>query len=334
MNNKLLFEFVRYKEWDRLGGAFTEFAQPLKIQISEERLATIAVGIQWRLLSKDSCQFIFNSSIHHDKYLICVARLALILPLIKAFHLSSHYLSGEIFISLDDWAQASGLTFCSNRQDSVLIPDGDFLHSYGYRQTMLDFMVNSPPWAMRKPVAFWRGNTTGVRQGESWRDLPRIQLCQIARQSESQSLFDVGISAFAQVSKKEAKEIKAAGLVRDFVPITDCVRSKYQIDIDGNSNAWSGLFQKLLSGSTVLKVDSPNQFRQWYYDKLVPWVNFVPVKSDLSDLVDKVHWLIAHDDEAQKIGLAGKELALSLSYESELKNTILKINKALKHIEE
>ena len=101
------------------------------------------------------------------------------------------------------------------------------------------------------------------------------------------------------------------------------------MDIDGNSNAWSALFQKLLSGSVVLKVDSSSNFRQWYYDELIPWKNFVPIKSDMSDLIEKVHWLLDHDDEARQIGENGAKLAYQLTYERELDMALINIKKAL-----
>ena len=49
------------------------------------------------------------------------------------------------------------------------------------------------------------------------------------------------------------------------------------------SNSWSGLFTKLLTGSTVLKVESPMGFRQWYYDRLKPFEHYVPVRPDLAE---------------------------------------------------
>jgi hypothetical protein len=107
-------------------------------------------------------------------------------------------------------------------------------------------------------------------------------------------------------------------------------RYKYQIDIDGNSNAWSALFQKLLSGSAVLKIASPHNFRQWYYDELTPWVNYVPVKADMSDLVEKINWLIDHEDEAMQIGINGRQLASKLTYDEELNKALINIHKALK----
>jgi spore maturation protein CgeB len=76
-------------------------------------------------------------------------------------------------------------------------------------------------------------------------------------------------------------------------------------------------------------VASPQNFRQWYYDELVPWVNFVPIQADMSDLVDKVDWLLVHDEEARKIGENGAKLARKLSYEQELDKAFMNINKAL-----
>ena len=95
--------------------------------------------------------------------------------------------------------------------------------------------------------------------------------------------------------------------MRAYIPDHTLAFFRYHIDIDGASNAWRSLFLKLLSGSPVVKVESAWGFRQWYYDRLVPWVNYVPVRSDLADFIEAVEWIKAHDDEAQKIGQAGRE---------------------------
>lgn len=330
MNIKALTKFVIAKKWDLASELLSQNSDFLKIELCEEALITPGNVVQWRLKSRDACKFVLNVSTPHTQYQACLTRLVLLLPIIRNFHQSKHFQSGGILINLGDWAEAEGLAFCSNLDNSILIPDIDFLSSLGYQQTMLNFMVNSPPWAMRQPIAFWRGNTTGVRIGDSWRGLPRVQLCKLAKKVQHQHLFDVGISSFAQLSKREAKEVKLAKLAKDFVPISECVRYKFQIDIDGNSNAWSALFQKLLTGSVVLKVSSPYGFRQWYYDELVPWTNFVPIKSDLSDLVDKVSWLVENDEKAREIGASGRDLALSLSHQKEIDKAVVKISQALK----
>ncbi len=287
-------------------------------------------GVQWVLKDKECGEFIFDKSMPKDRSQFFVTRLVLLLPLIKAFHGSQYFCEGTVFINLDDSADAAGLAFCSNRADSILIPDTDFLNSHGYRQSRIDFEIDAPSWKERLPIVFWRGTTTGVRTGVSWHSLPRLNLCELSNQVQHQSLFDVGVSSLAQVSKSEAKEIVEARYIRNFVPLSSSNQYKYQIDIDGNTNAWSALFQKLLSGSVVLKIASPHDFRQWYYDELKPWVNYVPIKSDMSDLVEKIHWLIDHDDEAMEIGINGRKLASKLSYDEELNKALININRALK----
>jgi Glycosyl transferase family 90 len=77
------------------------------------------------------------------------------------------------------------------------------------------------------------------------------------------------------------------------------------------------LFQKLLTGSPVLKVASPDGYRQWLYGLLHTRIDYIPVASDSSDLVEKTRWVLATEDAAQEIGERGRALALSLTYESQ-----------------
>lgn len=227
--------------------------------------------------------------------------------------------AGTVLLNTDDYAPAPGLAFSDSRPDRWLIPDPVFLAERAYARTALHYRLNDLPWAERRRVAFWRGSTTGGEIGcGSWEELDRVRLCRIA--AEHPALFDAGLAGIAQMSPADAAAIKESGLVRDFVPDTRFNEYAYQIDIDGNSNSWPGLFQKLQTGSPVLKVTSRHGYRQWYYDRLVPWENYVPVETDLSDLVDNVQWLIAHDDEARRIGAAGRALAASMTLAQEIEN--------------
>ena len=243
---------------------------------------------------------------------------------------------GALDINVHDSAFAPGLAFCSNRADSLLIPDHDFIESQGYRKTIAAFDDAPVAWDTRRPVAFWRGSTTGYPadcadrlaghvSGE-WETLPRIRLCEIAKGHPY--LFDAGITSVVQTGDNAAA-IAARGVMRDVVPITNLHRYRWQIDVDGNSNAWSGFFQKLASGSPVLKVDSPFNDRQWYYDRLQPFVHFVPVRADLADLVEKVRWLRSNDEDARRIGEAGSAFARAMTVESEMKRARDAVDAAL-----
>ncbi len=45
------------------------------------------------------------------------------------------------------------------------------------------------------------------------------------------------------------------------------------------------------------------------YSQFKPWVHFVPIKRDFSDLIEQVQWAIQNDAEAQRIATAGLNLA-------------------------
>jgi hypothetical protein len=124
-------------------------------------------------------------------------------------------------------------------------------------------------------------------------------------------------------------EIEHSGFFRDWMPASGYAEYRVQIDIDGHTNSWPGLFQKLLTGSPVIKIASLGNYSQWYYDRLVPWSNYVPVAADMLDLVDKVRWLLHNDSEAEVIGQRGAELAHAMTYEAESLLAMKIIDKAM-----
>ena len=187
-------------------------------------------------------------------------------------------------------------------------------------------MVANPiPWHARIPKAFWRGSSTGIKRywppigadDVFW--LPRAEFCFRARSSTIAPYVDVALSRRAQIPDLETLQILSkSSLIADFVPKEQFAQYKYVFDIDGYSNSWAGLFTSLLTAACVLKIGSEHGFRQWYYDRLVPWTHYVPVSSDLSDLEDKVRWVLDNDDCAREIGNAGFLFAQSINYEAEL----------------
>jgi len=302
---------------------------PLKVNLSNNQYDINANFIIWKLVNTSELEFKINFDQDEELVKLVVERIFHLLPLMQEFHQSTLFRIGSIPINLGDYAEADGLAFCSNRDKQILIPDDGFVRTKGYEETRDFYKKNKVSWAQKKPIVFWRGATTGISPTGLWGDLQRIKLCSITQNPINQNLFDVGLSGVVQLSKHDANQIKGLGYLKQFVPINLANQYKYLIDIDGNSNAWSALFQKLLSGSVVLKVASPQNFRQWYYDELIPWVNFVPIEVDMSDLVEKVDWLLEHDEEARKIGENGAKLANKLSYERELDRAFMSINKAL-----
>jgi hypothetical protein len=80
---------------------------------------------------------------------------------------------------------------------------------------------------------------------------------------------------------------------------TEMVNYKYILDIDGYGSTWDGTAWKLNSGSVIFKSDS--RWKQWFYDEYKPWVHYIPVKDDFSDIDEQFEWCEAHQDECEKI---------------------------------
>jgi Glycosyl transferase family 90 len=270
-------------------------------------------GVRIRFLNRN-CIIGLNSQLRDPKQKVLRVRLMDSLSLLAACR---NVPNGSLWFNLHDIGEIPGLAFCDTRAEFKLVPDHTYLASYGQRDLARHYLEHDIPWSERIPRALWRGTTTGVPAGNSWRGLDRIALCELAAHHPDR--FDAGITDIVQINDAdEISAIRASGLMREFMPPSQFHRYRYQIDIDGNTNSWSGLFQKLLTGSAVMKVASRRGFRQWYYDRLVPWRNFVPVASDLSDLVDRHRWLVENDEAASNIGAAGRALALSMAPASEL----------------
>ena len=91
---------------------------------------------------------------------------------------------------------------------------------------------------------------------------------------------------------------------------SDFVSPAFSLD----GNGWSGRFHRLMmSNSAILK---STMMPEWYQSRIMPWVHFIPVKVDYTDLYDILAFFIGgpdgengHGHLGRKIGLQGQEWA-------------------------
>jgi hypothetical protein len=75
---------------------------------------------------------------------------------------------------------------------------------------------------------------------------------------------------------------------------------KYSIVIDIEGNGYSGRLKHLLwSHRPLLLVDRPH--KEFFFEFLQEWKHYIPVKRDLSDLVEKTKWCMNNYNEALQI---------------------------------
>jgi hypothetical protein len=92
----------------------------------------------------------------------------------------------------------------------------------------------------------------------------------------------------------------------DWVHDYEMINYKYILDIDGNSCTWDATAWKLNSGSVILKTES--RWRQWFYDDYLPWVHYVPINDDFSNLQEMYCWCEQNQDKCEEIVKNAKQL--------------------------
>lgn len=75
---------------------------------------------------------------------------------------------------------------------------------------------------------------------------------------------------------------------------------KYVVYIDGHVAA-ERLITELNSGSLILKVESLYDWIQWFHPLMKPFIHYVPVKKDLSDLAHQIQWCKVNDNKCYQI---------------------------------
>tara|TARA_B100000242_G_scaffold275052_1_gene229838 strand:+ start:757 stop:1887 length:1131 start_codon:yes stop_codon:yes gene_type:complete len=193
------------------------------------------------------------------------------------------------------------------KENKNLIPD---LYAYKAAHDMnktiskISFLEFKKNWINKENKIFWRGSTTGKLYSsiEELNKLDRIKIC---RQFIDKKNIDLKISKIAQ-NLLSTEKIKAYllenNLFSEEVSEEKFGHYRYFPDIPGNSLGW-GTIHKYLAGNLIFK--SKHKKMLAYYYLLKPWVHFIPVESNFSDLEEKFKWSQENIDETIKIAYKG-----------------------------
>ncbi|KAJ6662738.1 hypothetical protein lerEdw1_011378 [Lerista edwardsae] len=144
------------------------------------------------------------------------------------------------------------------------------------------------PWKKKIPRAYFRGSRTS-----SERD-PLVLLSR-----ENPELVD------AEYTKNQAWKSEKDTLGKPpakEMPLVDHCKYKYLFNFRGVAASFR--FKHLfLCGSLVFHVGE--DWQEFFYSQLKPWVHYVPVKSDLSDVRELLQFVRENDDVAQAIARRG-----------------------------
>lgn len=229
----------------------------------------------------------------------------------------------SILVNMSDGQEPSRARFSmsTNRPDVIPLPDELFFRFRGFREMRALAETGDVEWSLRSDTLTWRGLTNGEgRTDYSGPDAmwdasvyARIRMTLILKGVAGTDVAFVG-----SLQPDLHARLQKDRLVRDSIPETGWISDKYALDIDGFTNTWTNFLIRLHLGCCVLKVDSQYGYRQWYYDRIRAWEHFVPVRADMSDLVEKIDWVRTNDMRAREIAENGRRFARTMTFDSEM----------------
>jgi len=143
---------------------------------------------------------------------------------------------------------------------------------------------NDIAFNLKKNSIVWRGVTTGYNKRNP-----------VVERFYSHPIFDIGFNQCVQ-GETPAMPIK------DKLNMKQQLAYKFILSIEGNDVA-SGLKWQLYSNSVVIMA-KPTCVSWAMEDTLVPYVHYIPVKDDYSDLEEMFYWGLAHEAECIAISKA------------------------------
>lgn len=190
-------------------------------------------------------------------------------------------------------------------RNTLLIPDSEFLETEfaPFRSEVL--AADVPFAAKRGDALYWRGspNTT---EGYAYSTPPggfgvRMHPRRLAvAMSHPQTAASLGLAGVLDASFART-------------PISEMLRNRYLLDIDGMVTAWSGGYWKLLSNSLVIR--APSHWEHWYSPLLRDGVTHLDLPSWHPNDVRATHaWCQSHPAETAAMAAAGSAVARRVTY--------------------
>lgn len=166
-------------------------------------------------------------------------------------------------------------------------------------------------WNDKKSMAIFRGSIVGA--GPDARTNPRLKAVLLGEKYPT--YLDIGITKWNDDVVLRKYEFYETVRSLDLSEITDRriaasleenLRSAYKYILNIPADAASfALPYELSSGSVVLLTQS--RWTLWINRFLKPFIHYVPVREDLSDLIEKIQWCRDNDSTCREIALSAKQ---------------------------
>jgi hypothetical protein len=166
-------------------------------------------------------------------------------------------------------------------------------------------------WEDKQPTAVFRGRGTG---GSNLENNQRFQLAKFAEELNDKSILDVGIIS-ANVRDKVnytprltityPKINELPFKLGTFMSMNQQMHYKYHLSVQGHAaiNRTSYMY-KSKSLVIVLEPQFPEVSEQWFSTLFEDGFEYIQVKKDFSDIIEKIEWCRNNDDKCKEIMLS------------------------------
>ena len=195
----------------------------------------------------------------------------------------------------------------------LLLPLDDSIFKFGLKEVLSN--IKRTEWENKLPIAIWRGTTTA--------GFPSIRTKVVKFLYDYNNVDVKFVDSNWNITMNIPKKYFG-----DRCDLNKQFEYKYIFIIDGamiasNHNWVFG------SGSVPLMITHPEN-NYWFKKYLIPMKNYVPIAYDLSDLKEKIEWLVENDNAAKKIMEGAMELSETLfTHEGQASYLTEEINRLL-----
>jgi hypothetical protein len=176
---------------------------------------------------------------------------------------------------------------------------------YGFADTLREFKNSAPSiptWAHRLSKAVWRGSTTGGPAREYEINSSRARLVRLSL--DNPGLLDARFTT-CLVNAATCRIMEKEGMMGQSMSHMEQLKFKMVVMVDGNSLP-DRFAHQLALGSVILKQES--QHEEFWYKDAIPWVHYIPVANDLSNLVQRIKEGLSNETLLRSISHAGSSL--------------------------
>ena len=167
------------------------------------------------------------------------------------------------------------------------------------------FIEDDIPFYEKTNKLVWRGTNSGIYK-HSYCKSSRYNLVKLYN---TNSECDIGFTNIH--TPYIPKYIEEEYFNYNYIEKKELLKQRCIISIEGNDRA-SNIYWALLSNSAVITTRSST--RSWFMEELLtPWVHYIPVKPDWSDLIEKWKWSCKYPEKTFKIAKNGQQFMKQFS---------------------